>query len=330
MKAILIFALLILALWLFTKSSNVATFKEPYPKIDVVYTWVDGNDPAWQKQKEIYTGKPKGDSIYRYNSTDELKYSLRSLYKHAPWINKIYIVVADLQKPRFVNENHPKIKIIQHSDIIPIRYLPTFNSIAIETCIHHIPGLEEHFLYFNDDCFLGNDITPEDIFNKCYYREYEFSQLTPNDGEWICNMKNDYLLLKEKFPETKYIVPWHQAHFCKKSLMYELEYMFPENYEHSISQKLRKQTNEAACKTICLPNMQYNLGVVKGIYEFLPDKHSYGVEMGDSDPTEAKKKLKHMKEKRFKFFCVNNNIHNEILRDFLEDYFPFVGEYENK
>jgi hypothetical protein len=34
-------------------------------------------------------------------------------------------------------------------------FLPTFSSPAIEANLHRIAGLSEHFLYFNDDVFLG-------------------------------------------------------------------------------------------------------------------------------------------------------------------------------
>ena len=299
-------------------------------KVDVVYTWVNGNDPLWKERKNKITGPPKGDSIFRYNSVDELKYSLRSVYRYAPWVNIIYIVVDDVQKPSFVNEDNPKIKIIKHSDIIPKEYLPTFNSVAIETCLHHIPGLQENFLYFNDDVFLGNNVSIDDLYNKCYYRNVKYTDLVPQDGEWMCNLKTDYLLLRNEYPDTKFIVPWHMAHFCKKSLMYELEEMFPENYTHTISQKLRKQRSDIICKSICLPCMQYNLGVVKGIYKMIPDKKSdsMGVELGDKDTSDAVKRLDLINKNKYKFFCINNSIHNDILSQFLEQYFPEKCPYE--
>jgi hypothetical protein len=309
--------------------NNKRNFTLLYPKIDIVYTWVDGTDNNWKEMKDKYTGEPKSDSIFRYNNVNELKYSLRSIYNYAPWANNIYIVVDDIQTPPFVNINNPKIKIVKHSEIIPKEYLPTFNSVAIETSLHHIPGLEENFLYFNDDMFLGNDTTPGDIYDKCYYRGgYTFSELTPSDGEWICNMKNDYLLLKSKFPDTKYIVPWHQAYFCKKSLMYELEKMFPENYQHTIAQKLRKQSSAYVCESICLPTMQFNLGVLKGIYEFLPDTISFGMEMGHQNISEIKDNLETIKKNKPKFFCINANVHNDMLRTFLDSFFPDKCPYE--
>ena len=35
------------------------------------------------------------------------------------------------------------------------RALPTFNSQAIETMLHRIPGLRSPFIYLNDDFFIG-------------------------------------------------------------------------------------------------------------------------------------------------------------------------------
>ena len=43
-------------------------------------------------------------------------------------------------------------------------YLPTFNSIAIETMLWRIEGLSEHFLYFNDDVFLARPLKNKDFF----------------------------------------------------------------------------------------------------------------------------------------------------------------------
>jgi hypothetical protein len=42
--------------------------------------------------------------------------------------------------------------------------LPTFNSCAIETCLHRIPGLSRRFIYFNDDVFLGRPVRKGDFF----------------------------------------------------------------------------------------------------------------------------------------------------------------------
>lgn len=66
--------------------------------------------------------------------------------------------------PKWLNVNAPKLKIIRHSDFIPAKYLPTFNSNPIELNLHRIPGLNEHFIYFNDDIFLARPCAPTDFF----------------------------------------------------------------------------------------------------------------------------------------------------------------------
>jgi hypothetical protein len=58
------------------------------------------------------------------------------------------------------------IRIVDHTAILPSSVLPTFNSHAIETVLHLIPDLAEHFIYFNDDMFLGAPVQPSDFFDQ--------------------------------------------------------------------------------------------------------------------------------------------------------------------
>ncbi len=138
-------------------------------KIDVVYTWCDGSDPEFQRIKQE-TAKKENLQItvansdkYRYQDNDELKYSLRSVEKYAPWVNHIYIVTNN-QRPKWLKEND-KITIVDHKEIIPAEKLPTFNSVCIENYLVNIPGLSDLFLYFNDDIFLSKKTRPEDFFD---------------------------------------------------------------------------------------------------------------------------------------------------------------------
>ena len=113
-------------------------------KIDLVYTWCDGDDPAF-KQEQIETLKKNGlpyqektQGAARFFDNDELKYSLRSIEKYMPWVNHIY-VVTNKQRPEWLVD-HPKITIFDHSEIISNALLPTFNSVMIEMYLHKIPG----------------------------------------------------------------------------------------------------------------------------------------------------------------------------------------------
>src|SRR5438445_117204 len=83
---------------------------------------------------------------------------------YAPFVRNVYLVTMD-QTPAWLNVDHPKLTVVSHSDIYADRAaLPTFNSSSIETQLHHIDGLAEHFLYFNDDVFLGRPCSWQDFF----------------------------------------------------------------------------------------------------------------------------------------------------------------------
>ena len=136
--------------------------------VDLVYLWVDGNDPTWQAKRNSFIGETDKRSQVnckgRYANNDELKYSLRSIEKYASWIRNIYIV-TDEQIPEWLNTANPQIHIIDHKEIMPAESLPCFNSSLIEHFLYRIPGLSEHFLFANDDMFLNQEVTIEHFFN---------------------------------------------------------------------------------------------------------------------------------------------------------------------
>ena len=100
----------------------------------------------------------------RYRDNEELRYSLRSVWKFAPWVRNIFIVTNG-QVPHWLNLDHPRIKIITHDEIFGnSTHLPTFASPAIEANLHRIPGLSDRFIYLNDDVMFGNDVFPDDFW----------------------------------------------------------------------------------------------------------------------------------------------------------------------
>ena len=147
-------------------------------KIDFVITWVDGNDPKWQAEKSDYLKQEDptawenwvtGDM--RYRDWGLLKYWFRGVEECAPWVNKIHFVTWG-HYPKWLKVDHEKLKIVDHRDFIPEKYLPTFNSNAIELNFHRIEGLSEQFVYFNDDMFLLKKRKPEDYFKNGLPRDF--------------------------------------------------------------------------------------------------------------------------------------------------------------
>jgi UDP-N-acetylglucosamine-lysosomal-enzyme len=108
--------------------------------IDVVYTWVNGSDPRFVKLLNTYLRKETGvrvdSSAQRYDDKNELKFSLRSLEKFAPWVGHVYIVTNG-QIPHWLNLDCDKVSLITHDEIFTDKYnLPTFSSPAIELHLH--------------------------------------------------------------------------------------------------------------------------------------------------------------------------------------------------
>lgn len=137
-------------------------------EVDMVYLWVNGNDPEWQRKHNAIVGHTEADSATncdgRYADNDELKFSLRSVEKYAPWIRKIFIV-TDNQVPAWLDTSNPKIQIVDHTEILPQEALPCFNSRIIEHHLFRISGLAEHFIYANDDMYINQSVTPDFFFN---------------------------------------------------------------------------------------------------------------------------------------------------------------------
>lgn len=137
--------------------------------IDLVYLWVDGSDPVWQAKRNALIGSVEKDMPEnckgRYADNDELKYSLRSVAMYAPWIRRVFIV-TDGQVPAWLDVSNQKVKIVDHTEIMPEESLPCFNSCLIEHYLYRIPGLAERFLYANDDMYLNKEATPGDFFTR--------------------------------------------------------------------------------------------------------------------------------------------------------------------
>ena len=129
--------------------------------MDIVITYVDGNDPVWKKDYEKTTNVPVMEKRFRDWGT--LKYLLRGIETKMPFIRNVYLVVSHpSQVPQWVDKEH--LNIVLHSDIIPAEFLPTFNCNPIEMHLHRIAGLDEEYLYFNDDMFPVGDCKPTDFF----------------------------------------------------------------------------------------------------------------------------------------------------------------------
>lgn len=145
--------------------------------VDAVITWVNGDDPAHKAKRMKYGSASVHSSIdkaadTRFADIGEIFWCVASLNRFAPWLRRIYIV-TDEQDPclgDFLERNFPQghipVEIVDHKVIFRgyEEYLPTFNSISLETLTWRIPGLSDRFIEFNDDLMLLSPVSEDDFF----------------------------------------------------------------------------------------------------------------------------------------------------------------------
>lgn len=241
--------------------------------IDVVYTWVDGNDPAWNEKRKARAREvgrqlhKVANSQTRYINRDELRYSLRSLYYYAPWVRNIYIVTDD-QLPVWYDSDSTRLTVISHKDLFPDRdSLPTFNSHAIESVLHRIPGLSEHFIYMNDDVFFSSVVHPEAFFEVSgIARTFLSRAMIPfcskdrSDvaSEW--GVINANKLLRQSCGVTMPYKTKHTPIPLRKSFLADLESRFAEHFE-----RLRRSPFRTADDLAPTSSLHAFFGLAEGI-----------------------------------------------------------------
>ena len=141
-----------------------AQAQAPDVPVDIVYTWVDASVADVPRVAVEESRESRHES--RWISRDELKYSLRSVENYAPWVRRVYIVTNGQELPAWLDTAHPQLTIITHANILDKEFLPTFNSHVIESALHHIDGLSEHFLYMNDDVMLLRPVSAGAFFTR--------------------------------------------------------------------------------------------------------------------------------------------------------------------
>jgi hypothetical protein len=195
-------------------------------KIDFVLPWVDGGDPAWLAEKQLFEVKNCDSSLMddansdcRYRDDGLLKYWFRSAEKYASWVNRIHFVTCG-QKPDWLNESHPKLNLVNHEDFIPSKYLPTFNVNPIEMNLHRIEELEEHFVYFNDDVFLLQPLREDFFFRNgdpVLDTNLRYTSWVGYNN-WSRLLFNDYCLVNNSFDIYKSIKDNRKKWFNVKEL----------------------------------------------------------------------------------------------------------------
>jgi hypothetical protein len=309
--------------------------------IDLVFSWVDGSSTDFQKARALrmknYVVGEGDDSDARFRQIDELKYALRSVYMFAPWVRRIFIA-TDSPAPEWLVD-HPRVTIMNSEDFFPdVSGLPTHNSHAVESQLHHIPGLAEHFLYSNDDMFFGRPIGPELFFSPGGITKFVeaptrigLGDNDPTRSGFENAARVNRALLRERFGKVTTRHLEHTAAPLRKSVMAELEAEFPEDFTRTMKSRFRSATD---------------ISVTNSLYHYYALATGRAVEQTQARSlyveTTLKLALRQMnkllKRRDQDMFCLNDGsfpeisdeVRTEAVTDFLERYFPIVAPWERE
>ena len=275
--------------------------------VDVVYTWVNDEDPDWQEiyavakavreaellaalqetQEDLPEGDAEGfreeaDSAFgepsegddsdedggedsdedggedsdedggednlegasdtaamsRFKNRQELKYSLRSIEQYLPWVRKVF-VFTNCAMPTWLNEVENLVW-VRHEDVIAPEHLPTFNSHAIESYLHKIPNLSEHFIYFNDDFFVNQSLSYDYFFASngvCQSNLEDYGVVNgvqnEEDADYLNAARNCVDLIQRDFGVSPTRLHKHSPYAMCKSVMFEMEDKYAPEFERT-------------------------------------------------------------------------------------------------
>ncbi|NDV07902.1 sugar phosphotransferase [Rhodococcus opacus] len=307
--------------------------------VDLVFSWVDGSSAEFQAQRakrmQSYVVGEGDDSAARFRQIDELKYALRSVHMYAPWIRRIF-VATDSDRPAWLADD-PRVTFMPSEEFFADpSVLPTHNSQAVESQLHHIPGLAEHFLYSNDDMFFGRSVGPQMFFSPggitMFIEATTRIGLGHNDDErsgFENAARVNRRLLQDRFGlmTTRHLE--HAATPLRKSVMEEMEKEFPDEFAATAASTFRASTN------ISVTNSLYHYYALMSGRAVV--QTAARVKYVDTTMKSGLRDMDSLLAKRsMDFFCLNDGSAPEIdlelrtrkVTQFLENYFPIPAPWE--
>jgi Stealth protein CR2, conserved region 2/Stealth protein CR3, conserved region 3/Stealth protein CR4, conserved region 4 len=253
----------------------------------------------------------------------------------APWVRRIFIA-TDSRPPAWLAE-HPMITIVRAEEhFSDPEALPTYSSHAVESQLHNIPELSEHFLYSNDDMFFGRPLKASMFFSPGGITRFIEAKTRiglggndPTRSGFENAARVNRQLIFERFGQviTRHLE--HTAVPLRKSVLTQMEREFPEDFARTQANQFRSSTD---------------ISVTNSFY------HYYALMSGRAVQQEKAKVLYVntttraglgllpvlRKKRSFDFFCLNDSSLPEVsaqertdrVTSFLERYFPIPAPWE--
>lgn len=305
--------------------------------IDAVYTWVDHTDPRWREEFHKTLAAAGSDADLhplahhdaRYEDHDELRYSLRSLWCYANWFRRIIVVTAG-QRPDWLAEDD-RVRIVDHDELLPPSALPTFNSHAIEACLHRIRDLSEHFVYLNDDFFFARPIGPSSFFELDTGRPQVFTTTAPipadarsSPGQYAAADRTDRIVRQLTGEPAPYLLA-HAPYALRVSTVTELEATLHSEFERTVHHPFRHVDDISVAASLA---PWYALNSGRALASTIATEY---VSVGH--PTTGARLRRLRRYRHFDTFCLNWTEHSTprwdaTTRRFLATRFPHPAPWE--
>lgn len=170
--------------------------------------------------------------VRRDRDNGELKYTLRAIAKNAPWVRRIFLLVNGPQNmPAWVPEPS-KTEFVDRCTLLPQdpnlpRDKCTRNGAVVQTVVHKVNGLSEHFIYTDDDNLLCLPAHIDDFYagdDPRYWGEHtrKLYENPENTG-----LSESLIPMTVKVPDAMRN-PIHTWFPLKKSSLEEFEKRYPE------------------------------------------------------------------------------------------------------
>ena len=327
--------------------------------VDFVITWVDMDDLKWKKDFTHYSDTTRNDknsvSEARFRDYGFLKYWFRGVENFAPWVRKIHLITCG-QIPGWLDQSHPKLNLVKHADYIPQQFLPCYNSVVIERYFHKIPGLSEHFVYFNDDFYIINPLDESRFFQNGLPCDIAAFQYNLAWSQWYKRIQNNIKLINHHFDKKEVMScfhdKWYNKIYGKKArLNYLLKY-YPKfitlRTPHN-AQPFLKSTFEDIWKHCEQELTETSANRFRATSDYTPELfRTWQICMGNFTPyntyndtkmfplmIKSKQAIAAVKNQSYKLVCLNDNVHirhfqqvRNNLQAAFESIFPEKSSFE--
>lgn len=322
--------------------------------IDFIVTWVNMDDPAWKEDFRKFSGMQENEknsvTEARFRDYGLLRYWFRGIEKFAPWVRKIHFITCG-QKPDWLDADNPKINLVNHKDYIPAQFLPTYNSVVIERYIHKIPGLADHFVYFNDDFYITRPISPQRFFQNGLPCDIAAFLYNPAWSQWYKRIKNNIRIINRHFDKKEVMKRDHDKWFDKSygsrarwnyllkpygkfitlrtphNAQPYLKSTFKEVWEAAGKELTETSSNRFRAVTDYTPELFRTWQICRGNFE---PYNTYADTKMFPLMIKSKQAVRAIREQKYSLICLNDNKHirhyNEVMENIREAFESILPE----